>query len=70
MRKQWSQEVEEKFFLPTIILEARNYNKMKKDGVRQKEIEVQKDGLLDQIEERLVQQVGDEELFAIRFQVT
>ena len=34
LRKQWSQEVEEKFFLPTIILEARNYNKMKKDGVR------------------------------------
>ncbi|MCC7428679.1 MAG: DEAD/DEAH box helicase family protein [Alphaproteobacteria bacterium] len=34
LRKQWSQEVEEKFFLPTIILEARNYNRMVKDGVR------------------------------------
>jgi SNF2 family DNA or RNA helicase len=34
LRKQWSQEVAEKFFLPTIILEARNYNKMAKDGVR------------------------------------
>lgn len=34
LRKQWSQEVEEKFFLPTGILEARNYNKMAKDGVR------------------------------------
>ena len=34
LRKQWSQEVEEKFFLPTVILEARNYNKMKKDSVR------------------------------------
>lgn len=34
LRKQWSQEVEEKFFLPTGILEARNYNKLKKDGVR------------------------------------
>lgn len=34
LRKQWSQELEEKFFLPTIILEARNYNKMKKEGVR------------------------------------
>ena len=27
LRKQWSQEIEEKFFLPTIILEATNYNK-------------------------------------------
>ncbi len=34
LRKQWSQEIEEKFFLPTIILEARNYNRMLKDGVR------------------------------------
>jgi SNF2 family DNA or RNA helicase len=34
LRKQWSQEVEEKFFLPTVILEARNYNKMKKDFAR------------------------------------
>ncbi len=35
LRKQWSQEIEEKFFLPTLILEARNYNKMAKDGVAQ-----------------------------------
>lgn len=34
LRKQWSQEIEEKFFLPTGILEARNYNKLKKDGTR------------------------------------
>ena len=34
LRKQWSQEIDEKFFLPTIILEARNYNKMVKDGTR------------------------------------
>lgn len=34
LRKQWSQELAEKFFLPTTILEARNYNKMRKDGVR------------------------------------
>lgn len=34
LRKQWSQEIEEKFYLPTLILEARNYNKMLKDGVR------------------------------------
>ena len=34
LRKQWSQEIEEKFFLPTIILEARNYKKMAKDGTR------------------------------------
>jgi hypothetical protein len=34
-----------------------------------KDIEVQKDGLLDQVEERLSQAVSDEELFAIRFQI-
>ncbi|MBL0404466.1 DEAD/DEAH box helicase [Microvirga aerilata] len=34
LRKQWAQEIEEKFFLPTIILEARNYNKMSKEGMR------------------------------------
>ena len=34
-----------------------------------KEIEVQKDGLLDQVEARLGQSVSDEELFAIRFEV-
>jgi len=34
LRKQWSQEIEEKFFLPTVILEAKNYNRMAKDGVR------------------------------------
>jgi len=34
LRKQWSQEVEEKFFLPTRILESANYNRMKKDGAR------------------------------------
>ena len=33
LRKQWSQEVEEKFFLPTGILEARNYNKMAQEGI-------------------------------------
>jgi superfamily II DNA/RNA helicase len=34
LRKQWSQEIEEKFFLPTVILEAKNYNKLAKSGVR------------------------------------
>jgi hypothetical protein len=34
-----------------------------------KEIEVQKDGLLDQVEERLGQEVSDEALFTIRFQI-
>ena len=34
LRKQWSQELQEKFFLPSIILESKNYNQMKKDGVR------------------------------------
>ena len=33
------------------------------------EIEVQKDSLLDQVEERLGQEVSEEELFTIRFSV-
>ena len=33
LRKQWSQEIEEKFFLPTYIIEPRNYNKLAKEGV-------------------------------------
>jgi|GEM_PF-21815 len=34
LRKQWVQELSDKFFLPSTILEAKNYNKMIKDGVR------------------------------------
>ena len=34
LRKQWAQEIEEKFFLPTLILESRNYNRMIKDGIK------------------------------------
>jgi hypothetical protein len=34
-----------------------------------KEIEIQKDGLLDQVEERLGHSVSDEELFVIRFEI-
>jgi SNF2 family DNA or RNA helicase len=34
LRKQWSQEIEEKFYLPTMIMEARNYNRMVKDGIQ------------------------------------
>ncbi|WP_252178249.1 SNF2-related protein [Endozoicomonas sp. 4G] len=33
LRKQWSQELEEKFSLPSIILEARNFNQARKQGV-------------------------------------
>ena len=33
LRKQWSQELLDKFELPSVILEAKNYNKAKKDGV-------------------------------------
>jgi ERCC4-related helicase len=34
LRKQWSQEMAEKFFLPTIILETANYNRMCKEGAK------------------------------------
>ncbi len=32
LRKQWHQELSEKFFLPCAILEARSYNRAQKDG--------------------------------------
>ena len=33
LRKQWSQEMGEKFYLPTLILEAKNYNQMIKRNI-------------------------------------
>ena len=32
LRKQWQQEMEEKFYLPTVILESRSFNQMRRDG--------------------------------------
>lgn len=34
LRKQWAQEMAEKFFLPTTILEATSYNRLVADGMR------------------------------------
>ncbi len=33
LRKQWSQELQEKFALPSIILESRNFNQEQKEGI-------------------------------------
>jgi len=33
LRKQWQLELEEKFYLPSIILESRNFNQMQRDGL-------------------------------------
>lgn len=32
LRKQWQQEMEEKFYIPTMVLESRNFNQMLRDG--------------------------------------
>ncbi|MEW6490269.1 MAG: DEAD/DEAH box helicase [Thermodesulfobacteriota bacterium] len=32
LRKQWQQELEEKFHLPTLVLEARQFNRLQADG--------------------------------------
>jgi ERCC4-related helicase len=34
LRKQWQQELDEKFALPSIILESKSFNQLKKDGVQ------------------------------------
>jgi ERCC4-related helicase len=34
LRKQWSQEMAEKFYLPVFILESKNYNQLQKEGKR------------------------------------
>lgn len=34
LRKQWQQELAEKFFLPSVILESRSFNKQQKKGKR------------------------------------
>jgi hypothetical protein len=44
LRKQWSQELEEKFFLPTMILEAKNYNKLAR---------LTEDGQFNELKDRL-----------------
>lgn len=32
LRKQWQQELEEKFFLPSVVLESSNFNQLKRNG--------------------------------------
>jgi len=34
LRKQWAQEMMDKFYLPTIILETKNYNQYQRNGVK------------------------------------
>jgi hypothetical protein len=53
----------------TRTLEAKRDEAWRAYDAAAKEIEVQKDGFLDQVEERLGQNVSDEELFAMRFRV-
>ena len=50
-------------------LEAKRDEAWRAYDAAAKEIEVQKDGLLDQVEERLGQDVSDEQLFAVRFEI-
>ena len=50
-------------------LEAKRDEAWRAYDAAAKDIEVQKDGLLDQVEERLGQEISDEQLFAIRFQI-
>jgi hypothetical protein len=51
------------------VLEVKRDEAWRAYDVAAKEIAIQKDSLLDQVEERLGQSVSDEELFAIRFEV-
>lgn len=32
LRSQWQQELEEKFYLPTVVLESQTYNRLRKEG--------------------------------------
>ena len=34
LRKQWAQEMMDKFYLPAIILEAKNYHQYQRDGIK------------------------------------
>ncbi|WP_124980751.1 SNF2-related protein [Nonlabens xiamenensis] len=34
LRKQWNQELSDKFFIPSIVLESQSFNKLKKQGKR------------------------------------
>ncbi|CDR33581.1 SNF2-related protein [Criblamydia sequanensis] len=35
LRQQWLQEIQEKFYIPAMILEAKNYKELKRNGCRQ-----------------------------------
>jgi len=37
LRKQWQQEMEEKFSLPTLVLESRNFNALRRDGASRRD---------------------------------
>tara|TARA_E500000318_G_C3569084_1_gene217021 strand:+ start:2780 stop:3322 length:543 start_codon:yes stop_codon:yes gene_type:complete len=51
------------------VLDAKRDEAWREYDAAAREIEVQKDGLLDQVEERLGHDVTDERLFAIRFEI-
>jgi F0F1-type ATP synthase membrane subunit b/b' len=50
-------------------LEAKRDEAWRAYDAAAKEVEIQKDGLLDQVEERLGQSVSDDELFAVKFKI-
>ena len=78
LRKQWSQELADKFFLAAVILETRtfkeavrasNLNPFQQDGIVSRDIGRQKDALLDEIGRRLEQKTVCTELFTVRWRV-
>ena len=82
LRKQWNQELADKFFLPSIIFEEkvkaqRQIKEMekKRNELRQNlyqaqdEVDVRKENLINEIESRMKQKTETNELFTIKWKV-
>lgn len=69
LRKQWSQELADKFFLPSSILQARRDDAWRAYDTASRDIDRQKDALLDEISRRLEQKTECETLLTLRWRL-
>lgn len=71
LRKQWHQELQDKFNLHGLVLEAKNFNALRKAGqqpfIEQDRIDEQRNQLIEVIEEQLELKTQERVLFSIEW---
>ncbi|MBF0107534.1 MAG: hypothetical protein HQM16_19695 [Deltaproteobacteria bacterium] len=71
LRKQWNAELQEKFFIPSVILETKSFNEQIKQGnlnpLDQDDVDNKKEELITRVEKQLRQKTSMKELFTIRW---